>query len=202
MLLEDSLRPLIVLLPLGALALAACDRQSASAPQANATAAAAQNAVAPGAAEPEAAGTLDIANRGKAMPLSNFEAPDGAKISLAKFRGAPVLVNLWATWCGPCVKEMPTLDALATRTKGKLTVLTVAQDAKGSDVVDPWFEKRKFAMLKPYLDPENRLGLNYGSGMLPTTILYDAEGKEVWRVIGGMDWNGPRANTLLAATIG
>lgn len=196
------MRPLIVLLPLGALALAACDRQSGTAPQANATMAAAENAAAQAAPEPEMTGTLDIANRGKAMPLSKFEAPDGAKVSLATFRGTPVLVNLWATWCGPCVKEMPTLDALAARTKGKLTVLTVAQDAKGSDVVDPWFEKRKFAMLKPYLDPENALGLNYGSGMLPTTILYDANGKEVWRVIGGMDWNGPRANTLLAATIG
>lgn len=196
------MRPLIVLLPLGALALAACDRQSGTAPQANATMAAAENAAAQAAPEPEMTGTLDIANRGKAMPLSKFEAPDGAKVSLATFRGTPVLVNLWATWCGPCVKEMPTLDALAARTKGKLTVLTVAQDAKGSDVVDPWFEKRKFAMLKPYLDPENALGLNYGSGMLPTTILYDAKGKEVWRVIGGMDWNGPRANTLLAATVG
>jgi thiol-disulfide isomerase/thioredoxin len=205
MLLEDLLRSLILLLPLGCLALGGCDRQSQTSPQANASAEQAStsaNETASNAVEEELTGTLDIENRGKAMPSDTFQAPDGKTVRLADFKGKPVLVNLWATWCGPCVKEMPTLDALAQRTRDKLVVLTVAQDSKGGAVVDPWFEKKGFAMLQPYLDPENKLGLNYGSGMLPTTILYDAEGREVWRVVGGMDWNGPRANTLLAATLG
>lgn len=191
------MRSVILLLPL-ALSIAACDRQSQPAPQANANSAA--NTEAP--AEEELTGTLDIEQRGAPAPAAAFQAPDGKSVTLASFRGTPVLVNLWATWCGPCVVEMPTLDALAKRTQGKLKVLTVAQDIKGAAVVDPWFEKRGFEMLEPYLDPENKLGLNYGSGMLPTTILYDAQGKEVWRVVGGMDWDGPRANTLIAPTIG
>ncbi len=201
------MRSLILLLPLGCLALGGCDRQSQTSPPASANAETAAppasgNAAGAEPAEEELAGTLDIENRGKPAPADAFEAPGGKTVRLADFKGKPVLVNLWATWCAPCVKEMPTLDALAQRTRGKLTVLTVAQDSKGGAVVGPWFAKKGFAMLQPYLDPENRLGINYGSGMLPTTILYDAEGREVWRVIGGMDWNGPRANTLLAAPLG
>lgn len=188
------MRALIWLLPL---VLAACDRQSPPAPQANDTVNAAE---AP--AEEELSGELDISKRGTAAPTDSFDAPDGSRTSLEAFRGKPVLVNLWATWCGPCVKEMPTLDALAGRTQGKLVVLTIAQDIKGREVVVPWFEKRGFKHLGAYVDSENKLGLNYASGMLPTTILYDGAGKEVWRVIGGMDWNGPRANTLLAETVG
>ncbi|MBY8824688.1 TlpA family protein disulfide reductase [Sphingomonas colocasiae] len=207
MLLEDLLRSLILLLPLGCLALGGCDRQSQTSPQASANAEnvsrqASGDATGAEPAEEELTGSLDIENRGKPMPSDSFEAPDGKTVRLADFKGKPVLVNLWATWCGPCVKEMPTLDALAARTRDKLVVLTVAQDSKGGEVVHPWFAKKGFAMLKPYLDPENKLGLNYGSGMLPTTILYDAQGREVWRVVGGMDWNGPRANTLLAETLG
>ena len=195
------MRSLIWLLPL-ALGLAGCDRQSSAPPQANAAANAAAPTAPAAPVEEELTGKLDIDQRGSAAPTDSFTAPDGKAVSLQSFRGTPVLVNLWATWCGPCVKEMPTLDALAQRTRGKLVVLTVAQDIKGREVVDPWFAKRGFKMLAPYLDPDNKLGLNYGSGMLPTTILYDAEGKEIWRVIGGMDWDGPRANTLLAEMLG
>ena len=188
-----------MVLLLGALALAACDRQSDPAPQPATAANAAAPAVDPGA---EDTGSLDISSRGKAMPDAVFEAPDGRKITLAKFRGTPVLVNLWATWCTPCVREMPTLDALARRTAGKLAVLTVSQDEKGGALVDPWFAKKNFARLEAYLDPDHALGDHFETGMLPTTILYDANGKEVWRVIGGMNWDGPRANTLLAETLG
>lgn len=184
------------LLSTALVALGACDRQSEQTPQANAT------AKAPEPAEEELAGTLEIDKRGTPAPTDNFTAPDGSTVTLADFRGKPVLVNLWATWCGPCIKEMPTLDALAKREEARLKVLTISQDSKGAEVVKPWFAKQSLAKLEPYLDQDNKLGLNYGSGMLPTTILYDAAGKEVWRVIGGMDWDGPRANTLLAETLG
>ncbi|MBB5686585.1 TlpA disulfide reductase family protein [Sphingobium boeckii] len=183
-----------ILLLLGALALAGCDRQSEQAPQP------AENVAAP--VKVEDTGKLDIENRGKAMPDAVFQDPDGEKISLGDFKGKPVLVNLWATWCVPCVKEMPTLDALAAREKDRLVVLAVSQDGNGKAVVDPWFAKNSLKMIEAYIDPEQALGDHFQTGMLPTTILYDAQGKEVWRVIGGMDWDGPRANTLLAETLG
>jgi len=135
------------------------------------------------------------------MPAVVFEDPKGAPTRLADFKGKPLLVNLWATWCGPCVAEMPTLDALAGRAEVRLKVVVISQD-NARALVDGWWAKRNFAQLKPYLDAKSDLGFAYDTGMLPTTVLYDAEGKEVWRVIGGMNWDGPRANTLLAEFLG
>ena len=188
------MRRLIALL-LGTVLIAGCDRQSATAPQANVATAA------PEAKGPEMTGTLDISQRGSAAPKDSFFDPGGKPVTLAAFKGRPVLVNLWATWCGPCVREMPTLENIATRAGDKLKVLTVSQDREGVDI-GPTFQKGGFRRLEKYRDPENKLGFAFSTGMLPTTVLYDAEGKEVWRVVGAMDWNGPRANTLLAEFIG
>jgi thiol-disulfide isomerase/thioredoxin len=152
--------------------------------------------------EPEAAGTLDITHRGEAMPTILFEGPTGSKVKLADFKGKPLLVNLWATWCGPCVAEMPTLDALAVREAARLQVMVVSQDGEGRAKVDLWWAKQSFKLLKPYLDAKSDLGFAFNTGMVPTTVLYDAEGKEVWRVIGAMDWDGPRANTLISGVLG
>lgn len=185
------MRPPIALLALLVL-VAGCDRESGKAPQA-----------APEAApRPEPTGTLDISKRGDPAPADAFLTPAGEPVTLADFGGKPLLVNLWATWCGPCVAEMPTLDDLAERTEGRLQVLVVSQDITGAEVVGPYFEQAGFSRLEPYLDPENGLGFAIASGMLPTTVLYDADGKEIWRVVGAMDWDGPRANTLLAGVLG
>ena len=138
------------------------------------------------------------------MVSDSFVDPAGKPVTLAAFKGQPVLVNLWATWCGPCVKEMPSLDRLAARTKGQLRVLAISQDAakQAVDPVPAWWAKAGLANLQPYRDGENNLGFAYGGGQLPTTVLYDASGKEVWRVMGDMDWNGPEAAALLNPTIG
>ncbi len=195
------MRPLIVCL-VPALLLVACDRQSTTTPQPNATA---PESAAPGVpAGGEPAGALDITQRGTAMPGDGFTDPEGKPVKLADLKGQPLLVNLWATWCGPCVKEMPSLDRLAARTKGKLRVLVVNQDSakQAVDPVPEWWAKAKLANLQPYRDAENNLGFAFGGGLLPTTVLYDADGNEVWRIAGGMDWDGPRANTLLAEYVG
>ena len=185
------------LVALAALACGGCDKQSPAgeqAPEAQKPAESAGDAV-------PLSGTLDISQRGKAAPDVAFNDPDGKPTTLAAFKGKPVLVNLWATWCGPCVVEMPTLDALALREKDRLVVLTVSQDMQNLDKVKPFFEQKGYKQIKPYLDPENNLGFSYMTGVMPTTILYDAEGKEVWRMIGGMDWNGSRASALMEETL-
>lgn len=188
------MRPVIALL-LGTLLIGGCDRESAPQPQATA------KAEAPAPKGPELTGTLDISQRGKPAPAEGFLDPAGKPVTLGAFKGKPLLVNLWATWCGPCVAEMPTLENIAVRAGDKLKVLTVSQDREGVDIAKP-FEKGGFTKLERYRDPESKLGFAFATGMLPTTVLYDAEGKEVWRVVGAMDWNGPRANTLLAEFIG
>ncbi|HEY0411834.1 MAG TPA: TlpA disulfide reductase family protein [Allosphingosinicella sp.] len=167
--------------------LAACQREAAPpAPEDNRA-----------AAEPAPAGKIDRSHAGKAAPATSFEDPDGEAATLAGFEGRPLLVNLWATWCGPCVKEMPTLDRLAAAQAGRLQVVAISQDMEGRDKVEAFFRKAKLTTLEPYLDAKLALMGDLGVEVLPTTILFDAEGREVWRVTGEEDWEGPRAAALV-----
>ncbi len=145
----------------------------------------------------QGSGRLDRSHAGSPAPDATFQDPSGDPVSLADFKGKPVLVNLWATWCAPCIAEMPTLDALAAREQG-LQVLAVSQDLNGEDKVDAFFAARGFEMLEPFIDPELTLMTQLKVDTLPTTILYDAQGREVWRMSGMEDWQGRRAAALIA----
>jgi len=149
------------------------------------------------AIKPELTGRLDRSYRGTPAPDTVFEDPEGEPASFADFRGKPLLVNLWATWCAPCIAEMPTLDALAVREEGKLHVLALSQDLDGQAKVDTFFAERNFARLEPYIDPQLALMGELAVQNLPTTILYDAEGREVWRITGIEDWQSARAAALI-----
>ena len=138
-------------------------------------------------------GTLDRSHKGEAAPTLPFQAPGGASTTIAAFSGKPVLVNLWATWCGPCVTEMPTLDLV----NAGMQVVAISQDLDGAAKVGPYFAKAGFANLKPYLDPGVTMSVAYQAS-LPTSILYDSAGREVWRMTGGMDWTTETAKELLA----
>ena len=141
-------------------------------------------------------GKLVRDHKGEAAPAAGFTGPDGKPLTLASFAGKPVLLNLWATWCGPCKAEMPTLDKVAG--EGKVQVLTVSQDLDGKAAVDPYLAKSGLKAVKGYTDKELHMSAAFGNPSLPTTILYDSSGKEVWRMIGGMDWTSPTARALLA----
>lgn len=147
---------------------------------------------------------VDRTQAGLPAPDAPFLTPEGEPTRLADYAGKPVLVNFWATWCAPCVKELPTLDRLAGREAGRLTVLAISQDSDGDDgtaaqKVDRFFEQRRFANLGAYRDPENAVMTRLAIGTLPTTILYDAAGKEVWRYAGDAEWDGAAAARLLRA---
>ena len=183
---------------------AGCDRQSPPAEQATPTTNTGTSAdevssdeappanAAPGA--PAAAGKVDRGHAGLAAPAVVFADPAGKPVTLAAFRGKPVLVNLWATWCAPCIAELPTLDKLAA--SGGVRVLAVSQDLK-PETVAPFLAQRKLAAIQPYTDREMAVSLALGAN-LPTTILYDAKGREVWRVTGAFEWDSPDAAKLIA----
>jgi thiol-disulfide isomerase/thioredoxin len=174
------------------LLLAACQAE-APAPDGPVLANALEIAASPGA--PKAG--LDRSRAGRAAPETSFQDPDGESVTLADFRGKPLLLNLWATWCSPCVAEMPTLDTLAAREGEKLQVLTLSHDDK-REKAEAFLAKRKLSNLEAYIDTEFATMSALGVQSLPTTILYDAEGREVWRVVGDEDWAGEKAATLIA----
>lgn len=134
---------------------------------------------------------------GKPAPATVFNDPDGKPVRIADFKGKPVLVNLWASWCAPCVKELPTLDQLAR--SGRIQVLAVSQDTGPRASVAAFLKEHRITTLKPYQDPN--MGLSGALGpdtVLPTSILFDADGKEVWRYIGDQDWTSADAAKLLS----
>ncbi len=180
------------------LALAGCDRQKAQDPQGEAplseSAVPVQNASAPNSAE----GRLDRSRAGTRAPDIGFEDPAGRPTSLTAFHGQPLLVNLWATWCAPCVVEMPSLDALAKREGDALTVVALSQDFGGREKVTEFFGRHRFERLQPYLDNEMKIMSALRVDTLPTTILYDTQGREVWRMTGIADWTSERSAQLLA----
>ena len=188
--------PFLAILALAAAgSIAGCDREKQGAEQAAGRQTNVSAGEAPGLEHFEH--IVDRSHKGEATPEASFTGPDDAPVTLAAFRGKPLLVNLWATWCAPCVAEMPTLDALAAANGDTMTVLAVAQDLQGAAIVDPWFQKAGLKALQPYLDPQNGL-LDAYNAALPTSIYYDAGGRELWRVVGAIDWQGAKAKTLLA----
>jgi thiol-disulfide isomerase/thioredoxin len=173
------------------LALAACQKASE------------ENVAANEAVAAEPAGPVkgvDRSHAGKPAPDSTFKDPDGEDTTLAEFSGKPVLVNLWATWCAPCVKELPTIDrvAQAQDKNGGLQVVAISQDSGPHASVVAFLDSHKIEKLAAYQDEKMSLSGAMGAEVLPTTVLFDAQGREVWRYTGDLYWTGPEAAKLLA----
>jgi len=166
---------------------AGCDRQKAEAPQAP-------------AAESQSVKGVDRSHKGESAPAAKFKNPDGGDFDLAKFKGTPVLVNLWASWCAPCIKELPTLQQLeqAQAADGKLGIIAVSQDTGSQGSVEAFLGERDIGRFAAYHDPDMNLTSALNIQVMPPTILYDAEGKEVWRYVGDLDWTSAEAKQLLS----
>ena len=169
------------------LVLVGCSKQQPQRPVANQAAAAPEEGVK----------GVHRDNKGKPAPAAEFTDPDGKAVKLADFKGKPVLVNLWASWCAPCVKELPTLDKLAR--SGGVQVLAVSQDSGPHASVVAFLQGHRIATLESYQDSKMALSGALGPDVvLPTSILIDANGNEVWRYVGDLDWTSPEAAKLLS----
>jgi thiol-disulfide isomerase/thioredoxin len=136
-------------------------------------------------------------NPPRPAPEIAFADGAGKELTLADFRGRIVLVNLWATWCEPCIREMPSLDRLSAALPDQdLAIVLVSQDRGGDKIVAPFFEKLALG-LKTYLDPKSTVGHAFAVRGLPTSILIDREGRELGRVEGALAWDGAPAQALL-----
>ena len=139
----------------------------------------------------------DRSQAGKPMPDAQLFNGDDEPATLSDAAGRPLLVNLWASWCAPCVKELPTLDALSRR-PGAPRVIAVAVEKAERPSVEAFLEQHGIKDLESWRDPKMALSGALGVQVMPTTIYYDASGRELWRYIGDLDWTGEEAARLLA----
>jgi thiol-disulfide isomerase/thioredoxin len=153
---------------------------------------AASTALAEPAADQVPLGQFVPAPTPRPAPTISFVDPDGKTFSLEDFAGKLVLVNLWATWCAPCRREMPSLEQLQTRLGDKLAVLAISEDMGGSKAVAPFVAKLGLRAVKIYLDPKNAVSQAFKVDGLPTSVLIDRRGRMLGRVEGEADWVSPK----------
>ncbi len=122
----------------------------------------------------------------------------GGQVGLADFRGQVVLVNFWATWCAPCVREMPSLDRLQAKLGPEgLLVMAVSQDRKGLAAAEPFFREQNLNNLEIFLDPKGEFARAMGVAGLPTSLLVDDRGRLLGAIEGPLEWDGPEAVELI-----
>ncbi len=145
---------------------------------------------------------LSVMEDAPPMPIEPLQDASGAETTLGAYRGEVVVLNLWATWCAPCMEEMPTLGALQRNFTGRLRVIPVSVDS----VADNSKAQRELARLSeaslPFLaDPSRAILFSARAVGMPTTIVYARDGRELARLSGGADWSSQEAAALMEAAL-
>ncbi|HEV7258630.1 MAG TPA: TlpA disulfide reductase family protein [Bosea sp. (in: a-proteobacteria)] len=135
-----------------------------------------------------------------------FNGPDGAPTSLSAFKGRALLVNLWATWCPPCLKEMPSLDALQAGLGGAdFQVVAINIDTRYLEKPKKWLAERNIATLPYYADPQAKVFQDLRTARkvegMPVSLIIDPEGCELAILQGPADWASPDAKALISAAL-
>jgi thiol-disulfide isomerase/thioredoxin len=132
------------------------------------------------------------------LPELHFTDGGGRKLTLVVFRGRVVLLNLWATWCVPCRKEMPALDRLQARLGSPaFEVVALSIDQKGLSTVQPFYKELGLKALRIYLDRSGEAAFELHAPGLPTSLVIDRQGREVDRVVGPADWDSPQVEAVI-----
>jgi thiol-disulfide isomerase/thioredoxin len=146
--------------------------------------------LAPAGQASAAGGTLVEFVPRRALADAAFRDADGAERRLADFAGKGLVVNLWATWCPPCVEEMPALDRLAAMVRpDRIEVLALSQDRGGAEVVRAFYARLGIRHLGIWLDPRGAAARAWGQRGLPTTLIVDRAGLEAARLEGVTAWD-------------
>ena len=147
---------------------------------------------APAAGMEDPARALDLIkpNRQQQAKDFNVAALEGGKLRLADLRGKVVFLNLWATWCPPCKEEMPAMERLWQRYKGRgLVVIALSMDSAGVTVVKPFIEQAKYTY-RVGLDPKMEIAQLYGARSVPSTFIIDRKGALRAIALGQREWDG------------
>lgn len=144
---------------------------------------------------------LETSNKGAEAPTSTFEGPDGKRASLQDFAGKTILVNFWATWCGPCEREMPSLAALqSAKGSDDFQVVVISVDsAQDKDYARERLQELSGGVLDFYFTPPENWEIVYDAGArgFPTSILYGPDSLEIARIAGEADWESYEAVALI-----
>jgi thiol-disulfide isomerase/thioredoxin len=136
------------------------------------------------------------------MPTRSLRDASNAETTLAAYQGEVIVLNLWATWCAPCVEEMPTLGAVQRRFGDRLRVVTVSVDAEGQRArAQEQLAELSGGSLPFLLDITRGILFDVQAPGMPVTIIYDREGQELARLAGGADWDSPEAVAMLEAAV-
>jgi thiol-disulfide isomerase/thioredoxin len=152
------------------------------------------------AGPPPALAKLVPDQKPKTIPAVAFTDAKGVRLSLATFHGHYVLLNLWATWCAPCVKELPALAHLHSALPG-LTIIAVSEGQEGPKDTAAFLKAHGAGNLAVYLDPDHAFLAAFGAFGLPLSTLVEPSGLERARAIGPADWDNPDAIAWLKAYI-
>ena len=135
---------------------------------------------------------------GSLAPDFTLENMQGEKVNLADLRGKVVIVNFWATWCAPCIREVPSLDRLQAELGPEgLQVVAVSVDRAGAEIVGPFLAELGVTRLDILLDPKFRSARAFSISGLPATFVIDPEGRLVGGLEGPAEWDSPDALALL-----
>ncbi|PIW26484.1 MAG: TlpA family protein disulfide reductase [Rhodospirillales bacterium CG15_BIG_FIL_POST_REV_8_21_14_020_66_15] len=142
-------------------------------------------------------------DQARPAPLAGFRDGQGRGVNALSFYGEAVLLNFWATWCAPCVWEMPQLDRLQARYAGRgLRVVAVSEDEGGADVAAAFYRQREIRNLPVYVDPDGAAIKEYGwIHGLPLTFLTDRKTRVIGYMDGPADWDSPAAYRLIDAAL-
>jgi len=140
---------------------------------------------------------LTVLESPPAQPQMAFAGPHGQTMQLGDYRGKVILLNVWATWCAPCIAEMPTLNELQSERGGaNFEVVTVSLDRTAQEAA-MFFKDNQISELKNWHDGTFSLSSKLLLPGLPTSIFYDRKGREVARLSGEADWTSPEALALI-----
>jgi len=121
-----------------------------------------------------------------------FLAPNGDRLSIRDFSGKTTFVNFWATWCAPCVREMPAISALKKATKEKINVITIAVGRHSKEDFERFYKNTGIKNLVEYTDEKHTFSAAYDALGLPTTLIFDKNGQEIARLQGEARWDHPK----------
>jgi thiol-disulfide isomerase/thioredoxin len=136
-----------------------------------------------------------------AQPGIMFLSAEGERLTLERFRGKVLVLNLWATWCAPCVKEMPSLDRLQAQLgSDRFEVVAITFD-RSMDDARAFYDEKGIDALALYQDSSTAMANLLGVAGIPVTVIYDPEGRELARLSNGAEWDGPDTLALMEAVL-